>query len=187
MRLQFAAPLRYVSLLVAACLALPAVAQTYKWVDSNGVTNYSSTPPAKAASAKVTLIAPEKKPVYVPDDAPWQDAESRVAVDHLANRVDSLQRELDAERHQRQDRADAESRAAQAAQRAYERCVADRRVDCNDSAAYNSAAPVVIVRPRVASSGIVPTLPVATPPPVKSTVPFVPAPPGRNSRGYGSN
>ena len=87
----------------------------------------------------------------------------------------------------RQNLAESEARAAQAAQRAYERCVADRRVDCNEAGGDNTSSPaVVIVRPRVASStAIGPTLPETTPPPVKSGVPFVPASPGRNSRGYG--
>ena len=43
-------------LLPLALLALataPLRAETYKWVDANGVTNYSSTPPAGAAKAKV--------------------------------------------------------------------------------------------------------------------------------------
>ena len=39
---------------IALCTALPAQAQTYKWVDDKGVTNYSSTPPAgKASKTKV--------------------------------------------------------------------------------------------------------------------------------------
>ena len=38
---------------IALCTALPVQAQTYKWVDEKGVTNYSTTPPAGKAKAKV--------------------------------------------------------------------------------------------------------------------------------------
>ena len=41
-------------LAAALALALPLHAETYKWVDENGVTHYSSTPPAGAV--KATLI-----------------------------------------------------------------------------------------------------------------------------------
>ncbi len=37
---------------IALCTALPLHAQTYKWVDENGRTHYSATPPA-ASKAKV--------------------------------------------------------------------------------------------------------------------------------------
>lgn len=40
-------------LALLALAAAPLCAETYKWVDANGVTNYSSTPPAAATKAKV--------------------------------------------------------------------------------------------------------------------------------------
>ena len=38
---------------IALCIALPLQAQTYKWVDEKGVTNYSTSPPPQKAKAKV--------------------------------------------------------------------------------------------------------------------------------------
>jgi hypothetical protein len=43
-------------LALLALAAAPLRAETYKWVDANGVTNYSSTPPAGAAKAKAKVI-----------------------------------------------------------------------------------------------------------------------------------
>lgn len=45
------------------CCALPLRAETYKWVDEKGVTNYSSTPPASRA-AKVI----EERVSVIPSD-----------------------------------------------------------------------------------------------------------------------
>lgn len=44
--------MRFAALLLVL-VAHPLQAETYKWVDAKGVTNYSSTPPAGAARAKV--------------------------------------------------------------------------------------------------------------------------------------
>jgi hypothetical protein len=41
------------SFAILLCAALPAGAETYKWVDAKGVTNYSSTPPPGVAQAQV--------------------------------------------------------------------------------------------------------------------------------------
>ncbi len=41
------------SFAILLCAALPAGAETYKWVDAKGVTNYSSTPPPGTAKAQV--------------------------------------------------------------------------------------------------------------------------------------
>ena len=38
---------------IALCFAFPVQAQMYKWVDEKGVVNYSTTPPAGKAKAKV--------------------------------------------------------------------------------------------------------------------------------------
>ena len=57
-------------LLVAAA---PAHAeQLYKWVDANGVTNYSSTPPAAKTKAKATVI--EDRVSVIPSDPSWKEA-----------------------------------------------------------------------------------------------------------------
>jgi hypothetical protein len=61
-----------VRLLLAAALAvsLPLHAETYKWVDEKGVTNYSSSPPAAAAKAKVI----EERVSVMPADPSLQTA-----------------------------------------------------------------------------------------------------------------
>jgi len=43
----------FLPLALLALASAPLGAETYKWVDAKGVTNYSSTPPAGAAQAKV--------------------------------------------------------------------------------------------------------------------------------------
>jgi hypothetical protein len=61
-----------VRFLLAAGLAfaLPLHAETYKWVDEKGVTNYSSSPPAAAAKAKVI----EERVSVMPADPSLQTA-----------------------------------------------------------------------------------------------------------------
>jgi len=44
---------RVLSFAILLCAALPLCAETYKWVDAKGVTNYSSTPPPGVAKAQV--------------------------------------------------------------------------------------------------------------------------------------
>jgi len=55
---------RVLSFAILLCAALPICAETYKWVDAKGVTNYSSTPPPGAA--KVQVI--EERVSVVPAD-----------------------------------------------------------------------------------------------------------------------
>ena len=55
---------RVLSFAILLCAALPAGADTYKWVDEKGVTNYSSTPPPGAAKAQVI----EERVSVVPTD-----------------------------------------------------------------------------------------------------------------------
>jgi Domain of unknown function (DUF4124) len=52
--------------LLLATFAFSAHAQTYKWVDANGVVNYSNTPPPVASNA--TTI-PDRISNYAPDPA----------------------------------------------------------------------------------------------------------------------
>ena len=52
------------SFAILLCAAPPLCAETYKWVDAKGVTNYSSTPPPGAAKAQVI----EERVSVVPTD-----------------------------------------------------------------------------------------------------------------------
>jgi hypothetical protein len=51
-------------ILVLVALAPSAYAQTYKWVDANGVVNYSNTPPPTASNA---TTVPDRISNYAPD------------------------------------------------------------------------------------------------------------------------
>jgi uncharacterized protein DUF4124 len=131
---------------------VPAYAQVYKWVDERGVTNYSSEPPAdRKAGLKPATVA-DRISVYAPEPA-VQRAISAISLGKdriLSDRIDSLERQLAADRQSSQYAAAAEAHAAQAA---YAQCVAERRVDCDyDSGRYPYASGGVLTvihrRPR---------------------------------------
>ena len=148
------------TLFVAVLAAAPTHAGVYKWVDQNGVTNYSGKPPIDAAVVKKVDSVAQRISVYTPDTALTlaMAAGPKVSERILSDRIDSLERQLEAERRARQVAAAAER---QAAQTAYERCVAERRVDCNGGhTPYPPAVVVAIPRPqtrfvpRVAVTGV---------------------------------
>jgi hypothetical protein len=58
-------------LLVVALLLVTRslCAETYKWVDERGVTNYSSSPPANVKRAKKVQVVEERLSIYTPDPA----------------------------------------------------------------------------------------------------------------------
>ena len=146
--------------LMVALAAVPAWAEVYKWVDDSGTVNYSNLPPANPAVAKKTQLVPDKVSVISPDPAVVRAMQAGQSTRDraLAEKVDRLERQLDAERHARQA---AGAAAAQAEQAAYDRCVLDRNVDCSGgySSYYPYAVPAVVVRaPRIA-----PTIPIARP------------------------
>lgn len=58
------------------CLTTPAMAKLYKWVDENGVTQYTQTPPPKADFSQVN---PPSKPAVDPQKA-QSDLEKRLEV-----------------------------------------------------------------------------------------------------------
>lgn len=63
-------------MLAAMLAAAPAWAEVYKWVDQNGVTNYSNEPPADPATVRKRLAVEDRLSVYTPDPA-LQDAVRR--------------------------------------------------------------------------------------------------------------
>ena len=136
------------ALFVAALLAaLPATAEMYKWVDDNGVVTYSNTPPSGKQSKQVEAV-PDRVSVYSPD------AELNKAMSSDARRdakIAKLERQLEAERRARSAPAQASRPAPSERQSAaYERCVADRGVDCEairngQSASYGAGYPHVVV------------------------------------------
>jgi hypothetical protein len=97
------------ALLIAALAMLASApssaAQLYKWVDERGVTNYSNQPPADPNAVSKVQPVEGNLSVYSPDPALTQ----AVAAFHqgasdrrLADRVDYLERQLEAERLARQ-------------------------------------------------------------------------------------
>ncbi len=104
-----------------------AHAQIYKWVDEAGKTHYSDQAPA--GGKKVDTVA-DRISVYAPDPALLARAAATGRSDSvLSDRVDRLERQLHAERLAR-ERVELAA-VTQASQAAYERCLLERRVDCD--------------------------------------------------------
>jgi len=123
----------------------PAQAQIYKWVDEAGKTHYSDTAPV--GRKKIDTVA-DRISVYAPDPALLARAAAPAAPDPaLSDRVDRLERQLHAERLARQQLELASF--TQASQAAYERCLSDRRVDCDSyGGAMPYAGPIAVVPVR---------------------------------------
>ncbi|TMG73490.1 MAG: DUF4124 domain-containing protein, partial [Betaproteobacteria bacterium] len=138
--------------------AAPAWAQVYKWVDDKGVVNYSSQPPSDRKSA---LLDPNSVSVstYTPVETATRTAEAVASAREqmLTERIAGLERQLDAERYQRQSLADAQ---ATAPEQRHEQCLRDRRVDCDYSGFDPYYAPygpsVVVLRPPLRTRPFVP-------------------------------
>jgi hypothetical protein len=148
------------ALTTALCISV-ANAEVYKWVDKNGVTNYSAEPPKDAKAARKVDVVEDRISVYPPDAAVIATsgaASSSKADRAVADKIDSLQRQLDAERLARQNAAAAEQKAAQAA---HDRCVAERRVDCDAGSQQNwqQAAPVIVTGRGRRPAAFAPTVP----------------------------
>jgi len=119
-------------LAAAALLAAPAAhGQVYKWTDDKGVTNYSSTPPDNRKSQQLDEDKGRVSTVPAPD-ASKADAARREQA--LKDRVDRL--EQDAQRN-RQSAAGQEAWSAEAWRQWRERCIAERRTDCDNPVGYN--------------------------------------------------
>jgi len=102
-----------VLLLVARSLC----AETYKWVDERGVTNYSNNPPANAKLAKKVQVVEERLSIYTPDPA--------------LSRAIQVRPPMSAPIPYAPAGAYAPQQYAVATQAMYDDCVAQRHVDCN--------------------------------------------------------
>src|SRR5882672_5572719 len=81
--------------IVLAAASAPAHAQIYKWVDEGGKTHYSDAAPA---GGKASTVA-DKVSFYTPDPTIIARAAASQPVNPaLADRVDNLERQLQAER-----------------------------------------------------------------------------------------
>lgn len=131
------------ALLGAALSASPAVAQVYKWVDGSGTTHYSDKAPPDRESVRKVAIVTDRLSVY--ETPPRPLASSYPGRESALNdRIDALERQLQAERRARDSAAAAEAQAALAA---YQRCLSERRVDCDAYAGYPQYAAPLIFAP----------------------------------------
>ena len=160
---------RVVATLAMAFLVVSATqAQMYKWVDERGLVTYTNVPPPASRSlGKLETLVPAAVTVstYSSVESLGKGAYSG-REKSLESRVEQLERELAAERQARsnaqvaaqQASASATSRAEQESRRQRElreRCLADRRVDC-DSANLEEPMPTVVAAyPRVVRQVIV--------------------------------
>jgi hypothetical protein len=138
---------RIVAALIAILAAGPVAAQVYKWVDDAGATHYSDKAPEKAGPASKLEVVVDRISVYHQDPNLTRLAANSGSNAVLADRVDRLERQLQAERRARQYAAAADTRATMAA---YDQCLADRRVDCDNYAGYYpyGGVPVAVVAVR---------------------------------------
>jgi hypothetical protein len=124
-------------------VARPLCAETYKWVDEKGVTNYSSSPPASAALARKTRVVEERLSVYTPDPGLLRAIQVRPQASSPMpyGAADAFARQ----------------RYAVATQAMYDNCLTQRRVDCDGTSysygGYFPYMPVLVVvghvhRPR---------------------------------------
>src|SRR5947209_4655478 len=124
--------------ILLAAAGRPAYAQIYKWVDEAGKTHYSDQAPA--GRKKLDTVA-DRISVYAPDPALLARAAATALPDPaLSNRVDRLERQLHAERLARQ-----QYELASFTQAAYERCLSERRVDCDAYGGAPYAGPIAVV------------------------------------------
>lgn len=120
---------------VLLLVARPLCAETYKWVDEKGVTNYSSSPPANAALAKKAQVVEERLSVYTPDAG--------------LLRAIQIRPPLSAPIPYAPAGAYAPQQYAAAMQAMYDDCAAQRRVDCTGASypygGYFPYLPVFVV------------------------------------------
>ena len=109
-----------------SALALPPLvhAQTYKWVDDQGVTNYGNKPPPNAGRL-ATLTDGESRLSVIPSSRPQPAPAARER--DLESRIARVERDRDALPNG-VDRATVAALGRQIEWR--ERCFAERRVDC---------------------------------------------------------
>jgi hypothetical protein len=202
-------PMHAVIAPLALCALLAPVLgqaeQVYKWVDANGVTNYTTTPPP-AGVRKVASVnaAPAISSTYPSGMAGNEEAQywrQRRQLETANELQDArLRREAQALREQqaRQEmglRQDEEARRRAQEQRRqarFEQCQRERRVDCDDDGyGYGYGAPVVVARRPQPITSAAP-FPVPGSPAVSNPTPGAPsmsgnATPGAFTIGSGSS
>lgn len=194
--------------LALCALLAPALGQAetvFKWVDANGVTNYTTTPPpANVRKVAAVNAAPAISSTYPSGMAAneeaqyWRQRRQAEAANDLQEA--RLRREAEALRQAqvRQDmglRQDEEARRRAQEQRSqamFDQCQRERRVDCDsyNGYGYGYGAPVVVARRPQSITSAAP-FPVAGSPAVTNPTPGAPsmsgnATPGAFTLGSGS-
>ena len=142
---------RTAAMLIVGLIATASHAQVYKWVDERGMTHYSNNPPAETSRMKTEAVE-QKISVYTPEKATAGGTDRR-QVEKLADQVDRLEQQLAAER---QARASAATAEADARRVAYDRCLAQRRVDCDDAVGPVVQPVFIAGRPRRTLPNVMP-------------------------------
>ena len=181
------------ALLAAATLSLPVLghAETvFKWVDGNGVTNYTTTPPPANVRSKVAAIstAPAMTgavPVGMSagEEAQyWRDRRQREVADDLresrARRdMSDLQQQQIRQQIASQYDEDQRRKAEEARrQSAFERCQFERRTNCDANGnSYDDYGTVVVARRRPQSITTAAPFPVPGSPLVTNPTPGAPS------------
>jgi hypothetical protein len=152
---------RLAALAVLLALAPAVQAEIYKWIDDKGVVNYTSTPPENRKSVKLDEEQGRVSTVQAFDYAKSSAPRREQA---LQERVARLENEL----ARGQQSAAVDAAAAAEAYRAWrEQCIAQRRVDCDDAAAffddpgYAVFPGAAVVSPRRVPGAYIPTAKVA--------------------------
>jgi len=114
-----------------------AAAEVYKWVDEKGVTNYAASPPVKVKANTVDLQS-TRVSVYSP---PPEHQTSRALERMMLEKTARLEEELKAERRANRVREASAQAEIDQRQLAYEQCVRDRRVDCDEVRDGSYASP----------------------------------------------
>lgn len=148
--------------LLLTCLAMAVQAQMYKWVDEHGAVTYTNVPPPQANTrGKLELVVPGSAAVST-----YSSKESLgkgISGNNeraLQDRVAQLEQALEVERRARTLAGEMlAAKAAGDAQRRKElreRCLADRRVDCDRPDLDESISHVAVARaPQVIRQVIV--------------------------------
>jgi hypothetical protein len=149
-------------LLLPAALALgaaiPAPAETvFKWVDQNGVTNYTNTPPDSGGAGKVATVnaTPPVESRYQPQPGVeegqyWRQRRERELADSIHDtKLRQEQQELQQAllRQQLGANYDEEQRLAAEARRrqiAFDQCMFDRLPNCDAPSSYGGGGFVLV-------------------------------------------
>jgi hypothetical protein len=150
-------PILLLFLLAMLCSGSVSAKEIYKWVDENGVVNFSEKAPASRATGVSSFILEDKAPVEQgPDDDPF-NVEATAA--RMQAYRDSMEQRREAQRQERLER---------------QRIAAQRPVIQYQQVGYRNRWPWYAQPP------LRPVHPIEPPPPVVEPYPSVPfRPPGR--------